>query len=120
MARDFRICLPDATDTTAPDGGESRILLVLKGENAAQFRPEPGAVSRVGYHRPADEIWYALTGRGETWRRTGGHEEITPLASVFFPAIPRGTSFGFRAVAGAQLTAIAAAMQAWPQHSPDE
>ncbi|MCY4137117.1 MAG: cupin domain-containing protein [Rhodobacteraceae bacterium] len=82
---------------------------MLKGESAAQFWPGPGAVSRVGYHRPAEEIWYALTGRGETWRRTGGHEEITPLASVFCLAVPRGASFGFRAVAGAEPTAFALA-----------
>ena len=112
--------MPDATDTTATDGAQVRLLPVLKGESVAQFRPGTGAVSRVGYHRKVEEICYVLTGRGEMWCRTGEHEEIALLASVFCLAIPRRTSFGFRAAAGAALAAVSVARQPWPLHSPDE
>lgn len=88
VARDIGICLQDEADTTAPDGAEVRTLLVVMGESVAQFRLEPGAVSRVGYRRTVEEILYVLTGRGEMWRRTGEYEEITPLASVYCLAIP--------------------------------
>ena len=97
-----------------------RELLSLRSGSAAHFELAPGAVSRAGRHRTVDEIWYILAGRGEMWRRDGGREEVVSLKPDLCLTIPVGTSFQFRTVGGAPLSAFAVTMPPWPTESDDE
>jgi mannose-6-phosphate isomerase-like protein (cupin superfamily) len=103
-----------APDTTAPDGSAVRLLLGLGGGSMAHFELPAGAVSLAVTHRTVEEIWFVLNGRGDIWRRQGGHERIETLEPGTSLTIPLGTAFQFRAGAGAPLTFVAITMPPWP------
>jgi mannose-6-phosphate isomerase-like protein (cupin superfamily) len=106
--------LPDTHDVIAPDGSEVRILLSLTGGSMAHFRLGPGQVSCAVRHRTVEEIWYVLSGQGEMWRSTGGHDAITQLAPGTCLSIEAGTAFQFRACETETLDAVAITMPPWP------
>jgi mannose-6-phosphate isomerase-like protein (cupin superfamily) len=106
--------LPAQPDARAPDGSDVRILGRLDRGSAAHFELTPGATSVAVAHRRVDEIWYFLTGHGEMWRRNAAQEEIVPVGPGVCVTIPAGTSFQFRALGHAPLTAFAVTMPPWP------
>ena len=112
--------LPAEPTVTAPDGSHVRELLSLPSGSAAHFELPAGAVSRAGRHRTVDEIWFILAGRGEMWRRADGREEVVSLHPDLCLTIPVGTSFQFRTVGDAPLSAFAVTMPPWTAGSEDE
>lgn len=106
--------LPAEPDATAPDGSQVRTLLSLATGSAAHFSLLPSMVSRAGFHRTVQEIWYILSGHGEMWRMDGRREEVVSLKPGLCLTIPAGTSFQFRATGEASLSAFAVTMPPWP------
>jgi len=110
--------LGEAPDVIAPDGSEVRLLATSARGSMAHFRLPPGGVSRAVLHRSVEELWYFVAGRGEMWRKHGGDAEVLAVHAGLSLDIPAGTSFQFRAAAGAPLEAVGVTMPPWP--GPDE
>jgi mannose-6-phosphate isomerase-like protein (cupin superfamily) len=106
--------LHEERDAVAPDGSDVRILLGLKDGGMAHFKLAPGETSTAVRHRTVEEIWYILSGRGEMWRQQGEHSEIVEVSAGVCLTIPLGTSFQFRCLGEAPLTAVAITMPPWP------
>jgi len=106
--------LPVPPTVVAPDGSDVRVLLGLAGGGMAHFTLAAGAVSRAVAHRSVEEIWFVLSGHGQMWRRQGEREAIVALEPGACVTIPVGTSFQFRADAGAALAVVAITMPPWP------
>jgi mannose-6-phosphate isomerase-like protein (cupin superfamily) len=121
--------LPATSEAVAPDGSDVRVLLATTRASLAHFQLQPRETSVAVRHRSVEEIWYCLGGRGEMWRRFGGHEQTVELRPGLCVTIPPGTAFQFRAwgesaesegAAGERafveepLSAIGATMPPWP------
>jgi mannose-6-phosphate isomerase-like protein (cupin superfamily) len=106
--------LGQAPDALAPDGTAVRLLASLAGGSFAHFELPAGAVSHAIAHRTVEEIWWFVAGRGELWRASGLHEEVTPVGPGVCVTIPLGTRFQFRASLDAPLAFVAATMPPWP------
>lgn len=105
---------PAAADAVAPDGSEVRVLLALPGGSMAHFTLAPGDTSRAVAHRTVEEIWYFVDGRGEMWRKLGGHEEVVVVERGVCITIPVGTRFQFRSLGPGPLEAVGVTMPPWP------
>ncbi|MFI2609598.1 cupin domain-containing protein [Kitasatospora sp. NPDC018619] len=102
---------------TAPDGAEVHPLLVLEGAGSlAVFALAPGQVTHAVSHATVQELWQVSSGRGELWRRQGGHQETVRLAPGTAASIPLGTAFQFRADEDSDgpLRITAVTMPPWP------
>ena len=110
--------LPIQPTVTAPDGSDVRVLLALSGGSMAHFTLAAGRVSQAVTHRTVEEIWYVVAGRGQMWRRQGGHESVVDLVPGLCLTLPLGTEFQFRAAAEQGVCAVAITMPPWP--GPDE
>ena len=108
------IRLPVDRDVVSPGGFDVRNLLGLQGGGMAHFELPPGQTSTAVTHKTVEEIWFFLSGRGEMWRRTGGHEEVVPVEEGVCLAIPLGTHFQFRSFGYEPLAAIGVTMPPWP------
>jgi mannose-6-phosphate isomerase-like protein (cupin superfamily) len=106
--------LPADLDVLAPDGGEVRILLALRGGSFAHFELAPGKTSKPVAHRTVEEIWYFVGGRGEFWRAQDGREEVVQVEPGVCLTVPLGTRFQFRSVGPESLAAVAVTMPPWP------
>ena len=106
--------LPATSDAVAPDGSDVRVLLATTRGSLAHFELAPDETSVAVRHRSVEEIWYFLRGRGEMWRRFGGHEQTVEVRPGLCVTIPVGTMFQFRAGAEEPLSAIGATMPPWP------
>lgn len=106
--------VPAERTDVAPDGSDVRALLRLDAGGLAEFRLAPGQISRPVAHREVDEIWYCVEGRGQVWRRLGGHEQVVDVEPGVCLTIPRGTSFQFRASDAGPLRVIGVTMPPWP------
>ena len=106
--------LPVERDAVAPDGSDVRILLGLRGGGMAQFELPPGQTSNAVTHKTVEEIWFFLSGRGQMWRKTEGHEEVVAVEAGVCLTIPLGTHFQFRSFGYEPLAAIGATMPPWP------
>jgi mannose-6-phosphate isomerase-like protein (cupin superfamily) len=114
MADFETMALPDDVTVIAPDGGEVRVLLALRGGSFAHFALQPGKTSIAVTHRTVEEIWYVVTGYGEMWRRQGEREEVVSLEPGVCLTIPLGTHFQFRCTGQEPLGAVALTMPPWP------
>jgi len=113
--RDFETRrLPAERQAVAPDGSDVRILLGLRGGGMAHFELPPGGTSTAVTHKTVEEIWFFLSGRGEMWRKTEGHEEVVAVEAGVCITIPLGTRFQFRALGEGPLAAIGVTMPPWP------
>jgi mannose-6-phosphate isomerase-like protein (cupin superfamily) len=101
-------------DAVAPDGSDVRILLGLRGGGMAHFELPPGQISTAVTHRTVEEIWFFLSGRGQMWRKTDGHEEIVAIEPGVSLTVPLGTHFQFRSFGYEALSAIGVTMPPWP------
>lgn len=106
--------LPAAPDAVAPDGSDVRLLLGLRGGGMAHFELAPGRTSIAVEHKTVEEIWYFLSGRGQMWRRAGGHEEVVAVEAGVCVTIPLGTRFQFRSLGEGPLSAVAVTIPPWP------
>ena len=110
--------LPSDLDLLAPDGSEIRLLSELAGGSTVHCTLPPGAVTQAVRHRTVEESWFFLSGEGEVWRRSHGHEEVTQVRAGVALTIPLGTEFQFRTLGHEPLTFIITTMPPWP--GPDE
>ncbi|GAA2811131.1 hypothetical protein GCM10010441_39700 [Kitasatospora paracochleata] len=112
--------LDQAPEVTAPDGSAVRPLCALPGvASFAHFELAPGQTARAVSHATVEEIWFAVSGAGEMWRRQDDYEEVTVLEPGTCLTIPLGTTFQFRAgTAGLQVVAVTT--PPWPTDSPNE
>lgn len=106
--------LPVSRDAVAPDGSDVRVLLALRGGSLAHFELAPGQTSIAVAHRTVEEIWFFLRGRGELWRKLGGHEEVVAAEPGVCVTIPLGTHFQFRSLGEEPLAALGLTMPPWP------
>jgi len=80
----------------------------------AHFELPSGQTSTAVTHNTVEEIWFFLSGRGEMWRWTEGHEEVVPVGEGVCLTIPLGTHFQFRSFGPDALAAIGVTMPPWP------
>jgi mannose-6-phosphate isomerase-like protein (cupin superfamily) len=106
--------LPARRDAVAPDGSDVRVLLELRAGGLAHFELAPGRTSIAVAHRTVEEIWFVLAGRGEMWRKLGGHEEVAALERGVCLTIPLGTHFQFRSSGAEPLAILGVTMPPWP------
>jgi mannose-6-phosphate isomerase-like protein (cupin superfamily) len=106
--------LPAHHDTLAPDGSEIRVLVAVGGGSLCHCTLPPGQTSRAVRHRTVEEMWYCVGGRGEIWRRHGGHEHVVEVRPGVSLTIPLGTEFQFRALGDAPLCLVIATAPPWP------
>lgn len=106
--------LPAALDVLAPDGSEIRVLAEVAGGSMVHCTLPPGGVTQAVRHRTVEETWFFLTGRGEVWRRSGAHEEITAVEPGIALTIPLGTDFQFRTLGETPMTFVITTMPPWP------
>ena len=106
--------LPVNRHVVSPGGFDVRNLLDLQGGGMAHFELPPGHTSTAVTHKTVEEIWFFLSGRGEIWRRMGGHEEVVPVEKGVCLTIPLGTHFQFRSFGYEPLEAIGVVMPPWP------
>lgn len=106
--------LPDQADVLAPDGAEVRILAGLPAASVAEFRLQPGAVTKAVEHRSVSEIWFILAGHGRIWRADVAGEEVTTLSPGLSLTIPLGTRFQFRNDGADQLRILGITAPPWP------
>ena len=110
--------LPDAYDVLAPDGSEIRLLAEVSGGSTVHCTLPPGSVTQAVRHRTVEETWFFLSGEGKVWRKSGGHEETTPVRAGVALSIPLGTDFQFRTLSDEPLTFVISTIPPWP--GPDE
>ena len=108
------LSLADAPVVTAPDGSTVRVLVATERGSTARFELDAGRTSLAVRHRTVEEIWHVLDGRGELWRRLGGHESVVALEPGVTLAIPVGTSFQFRSLGPGPLVVLGATIPPWP------
>jgi mannose-6-phosphate isomerase-like protein (cupin superfamily) len=106
--------LPAEPSVRAPDGTLGRILLALDRGSLAHFTLPAGAVSHAVKHRTVEEIWFFLSGRGETWRANDTGQTIVAALPGVSITIPLGTAFQFRALGDKPLVFVAITMPPWP------
>lgn len=115
MSADFATTrLGAGHDTRAPDGSEIRLLPRLAGGSMAHCTLPAGATSKAVAHRTVEEIWYVVAGRGEVWRKRGGHDEVVDVEPGAGLTIPLGTEFQFRARGPEPLAFVFVTMPPWP------
>jgi mannose-6-phosphate isomerase-like protein (cupin superfamily) len=106
--------ISDAPDAIAPDGSEVRVLARTERGSMAQFTLPAGKISVAVAHRTVEEVWFFVSGQGQFWRKTEGHEEIVAIRPGLSIAIPVGTHFQFRNDGAEPLVAIGTTMPPWP------
>ena len=104
----------DSYDVLAPDGSEIRELSRVSGASMAHGTLPPGRISLATRHRTVEEIWYALRGAAEIWRRLGNRESIDLIGAGQSLAIPAGCEFQFRTVGSQPFTFIMCTLPPWP------
>jgi mannose-6-phosphate isomerase-like protein (cupin superfamily) len=106
--------LPDAYDLLAPDGSQIRLLAEVSGGSTVHCTLPPGGVTQAVRHRTVEETWFFLSGEGEVWRKSGGHDEITPVHAGVAISIPLGTEFQFRTLGNEPLAFVITTIPRWP------
>jgi len=104
----------DSYDVLAPDGCEIRELSRVAGASMAHGTLAPGKVSVAIRHRTVEEVWYALSGAAEIWRRLGGEESLDLVSGGQSLALPAGCEFQFRTVGAEPFTFIMCTLPPWP------
>jgi mannose-6-phosphate isomerase-like protein (cupin superfamily) len=110
--------LADDYDVLAPDGSEIRVLPATARASLAHGTLPPGGVSLAVTHRTVEEIWYAIEGQAEVWRKHGDHEEVVTVGPGVALTIPLGTHFQFRTIGDQPFRFILCTIPPWP--GPEE
>ena len=106
--------LGGAYDELAPDTSEIRLLVRTTRGSLAHGTLPPGRVSLATTHRTIEEVWYVTEGRGQDWRKQGGHEAVVDVEPGTALTIPTGTHFQFRATGPEPLRFVMCTMPPWP------
>jgi mannose-6-phosphate isomerase-like protein (cupin superfamily) len=101
-------------DVLAPDGCEIRVLSRVAGASMAHGTLPAGRISQAIRHRTVEEIWYALSGAAEIWRRLGGEESLDLVSGGQSLALPAGCEFQVRTVGAEPFTFIMCTLPPWP------
>jgi mannose-6-phosphate isomerase-like protein (cupin superfamily) len=101
-------------DVLAPDTSEIRLLVSTSRGSLAHGSLPPGGVSLAIVHRTVEEVWYVTEGRGQVWRKQGGHESLVDVAAGTALTIPTGTHFQFRTIGPEPLRFVMCTMPPWP------
>jgi mannose-6-phosphate isomerase-like protein (cupin superfamily) len=104
----------DSYDVLAPDGCEIRVLSQLTGASMAHGTLPAGKISHAIRHRTVEEIWYALSGAAEIWRRLDDQESVELVSGSQSLALPAGCEFQFRTVGAEPFTFIMCTLPPWP------
>ena len=104
----------DSYDVLAPDGSEIRVLSRVSGASMAHGTLPPGKVSLAVRHRTVEELWYALSGAAEIWRRVGDQESVDLVSGGQSLSLPAGCEFQFRTVGAEPFTFIMCTVPPWP------
>jgi mannose-6-phosphate isomerase-like protein (cupin superfamily) len=106
--------LGEEYDVLAPDSSEIRLLVGTTRGSLAHGTLPPGQVSLAIAHRTVEEVWYVTAGRGQVWRKQGGHETVVDVAAGTALTIPTGAHFQFRTTGSEPLRFIMCTMPPWP------
>ena len=106
--------LGDEYDVLAPDSSEIRLLVGTVRGSLAHGTLPPGRVSLAIAHRTVEEVWYVTEGRGQVWRKLGGHETVVDVEPGTALTIPTGAHFQFRATGPEPLRFVMCTMPPWP------
>ena len=106
--------LGEAYDVLAPDTSEIRLLVGTTRGSLAHGTLAPGRVSLALTHRSVEEVWYVTAGRGQVWRKQGGHETVVDVEAGTALTIPTGVHFQFRASGSEPLRFVMCTMPPWP------
>ena len=101
-------------DVLAPDTSEIRLLVGTTRGSLAHGTLPPGQVSLAIAHRTVEEVWYVTEGRGQVWRKQGGHETVVDVEPGSALTIPAGAHFQFRATGPQPLRFVMCTMPPWP------
>jgi mannose-6-phosphate isomerase-like protein (cupin superfamily) len=104
----------DPYDVLAPDGCEIRVLSRVAGASLAHGTLPAGRISQAIRHRTVEEIWYALGGAAEIWRRLGGEESLDLVSGGQSLALPPGCESQVRTVGAEPFTFIMCTLPPWP------
>lgn len=105
--------LGGAYDVLAPDTSEIRVLVGTTRGSLAHGTLPPGRVSLSIAHRTVEEVWYVTEGRGQVWRKQGGHEAVVDVEPGTALIIPIGVHFQFRATGFEPLRFVMCTMPPW-------
>ena len=106
--------LGEAYDVLAPDTSEIRLLVGTTRGSLAHGTLFPGRVSLAIAHRTVEEVWSVTEGRGQVWRKQGGHETVVDVKPGCALTIPTGVYFQFRVIGSEPLHFIMCTMPPWP------
>jgi mannose-6-phosphate isomerase-like protein (cupin superfamily) len=101
-------------DVLAPDCSEIRILVGTARCSLAHGSLPAGRVSLAIAHRTVEEVWYVTEGRGQVWRKQGGHETVVDVEPGTALTIPTGAHFQFRTTGPVPLRFVMCTMPPWP------
>jgi len=111
-----------ASDATAPDGSEIRLLIGQRHGAAHASMVEvllpSGQVSRPVWHRNVEEVWYVLEGCGQVWR-CAPDDDPRKISPVWVNAgdaltIPVRWTFQFSAPDDVALLFLCVTVPPWP------
>jgi mannose-6-phosphate isomerase-like protein (cupin superfamily) len=106
--------LGEAYDVLAPDTSEIRLLVATTRGSLAHGTLPPGRVSLAISHRTVEEVWFVTAGRGQIWRKQGGHETVVDVEPGTALTIPTGAHFQFRSTGSEPLCFVMCTMPPWP------
>lgn len=106
--------LGGAYDVLAPDTSEIRLLVSTTRGSMVHGTLPPGQVSLAITHRTVEEVWYVTEGRGQVWRKQGGHETVVDVEPGTALTIPIGAHFQFRTTGAEPLRFVMCTMPPWP------
>jgi mannose-6-phosphate isomerase-like protein (cupin superfamily) len=106
--------LGEAYDVLAPDTSEIRLLISTTRGSLAHGTLPPGRVSLAIVHRTVEEVWYVTAGRGQVWRKQGGHDVVVDVEPGTALTIPTGVHFQFRTTGSEPLSFVMCTMPPWP------
>jgi mannose-6-phosphate isomerase-like protein (cupin superfamily) len=101
-------------DVLAPDSSEIRLLVGTTRGSLVHGTLPAGRVSLAIAHRTVEEVWYVTEGRGQVWRKQGGHETVVDVEPGTALTIPIGAHFQFRATGPEPLRFVMCTMPPWP------
>ena len=101
-------------DVLAPDTSAIRLLVSTNRGSMVHGTLPPGGVSLAVAHRTVEEVWFITEGRGQVWRKHGGHETVVDVEPGTALTIPTSAHFQFRTIGPDPLRFVMCTMPPWP------
>ncbi len=106
--------VPKEFQHISPAGAEVRLLMSNAMAGLAHCTLKKGKISKIVRHKTVSEFWHVISGKGEIWRKNGGHESITKLETGITIDLPLGTDFQYRSAENSDLVFICLTTPPWP------